>query len=596
MASPTTPAGYAGHVTRVFGPPGTGKTTTLKEYVGELVRRNGPDGIRIASFSVTAARHIADELAKNGGARLPDAAVGTLHSHAFRACGHPRVALDPKVLADWNEGVPPELKITPSTRGSSNSSGGDTGSFGGDPEQAVTGDELLGASDRLRARLVPVEEWPENVRKFSRRWEAWKREAGALDFTGMITGALERARDGESMPGTPDFFIVDEAQDNTPLEFELELAWGALTQHLILAGDDDQAINGWRGADPGPLLTLHGPDVHDRMLTESHRVPESVRRVAERWVRKIRLRKDKNYSPRRDGDGGVVHGSAFRVNETLDSMELVERAQHDVETGRTVMILASCNYMLERLIANLRAQGMPFHNPYRPAEGRWNPLGAAEADGMSTAERIFRYTLPSEAAEAAGIGRLWTGEDVQAWMELVKPTNPGSGMVRTAKKLAALFPARDEIGEAEFRALFVGGDLPSDHPQAAFGDEQFDRVADQDLTWLSDNLLKARQAPAAYPLQIVRTIGPQALAERPRLVVGTIHSVKGAAADVVYLAPDISGAALRGLTAGTGTDEIVRLFYVGMTRAYRSLRLLAPVSARHISRDDLLPATLEVTG
>lgn len=592
MASPTAPPAYTGHVTRVFGPPGTGKTTELKNYVGKLVSLNGPDGIRIASFSVTAARHIADELARTGGAKLPDTAVGTLHSHAFRACGHPRVALDSKVIGDWNDQVPPELKVTPATRGSS---GGDTGSFAGDPAQAATGDELLGALDRLRARLVPPQEWPDNVRRFATRWEDWKRDAGALDFTGMIEGALHRARDGEAMPGNPEFFIVDEAQDNTPLEFALELEWGRYAQHLILAGDDDQAINGWRGADPDPLLTLHGPDVHDRMLTESHRVPESVRRVAERWVRRIKLRKDKNYSPRRDKAGEVVHGSAFRVNETLDSPELVTRAQRDIEAGRTVMILASCNYMLEKLLTNLRTEGVPFHNPYRPAEGRWNPLGSAEADGMSTAERIFRYMLPSEAAEAAGVGRLWTGEDVQAWMELVKPTNPGSGMVRTAKKLAALFPARETVGEAEFRALFVGAAADADETIRALGDDRFYRVADQDLNWLSENLLKARKTPASYPFQIVRRNGPAALAERPRLVVGTIHSVKGAAADVVYLAPDVSGAALRGLAAGTGRDEIVRLFYVGMTRAYRSLRLLSPVSARHISRESLLPSTLEVT-
>lgn len=590
MASPTAPVEYTGRATRVFGPPGTGKTTTLKEHVGELVARNGPDGIRIASFSVTAARHIADELARTGGTRLPDAAVGTLHSHAYRACGHPNVALDPKILKDWNDQAAPLERIKPTARPGAGEGdrAGDTGTAPvGDPARAVTGDELIAALDRLRAGLVPRDEWPDNVRTFAKRWEAWQRDVGATDFTGMIEGALERARDGEPMPGNPDFLIVDEAQDNTPLEFALEIAWGRYTQHLIFAGDDDQAVNGWRGADPTPLLTLTGPDVRDRMLTQSHRVPEAVRRVAQRWIRRVSLRKDKTYAPRRDAAGDVVEGAACHVPETLDGMELVHRVRDDVDRGHTVMILASCNYMLEKLIGNLRSEGVPFHNPYRPAEGRWNPLGAVEADGLSTAQRVFRYLLPSEAAFAAGVGRLWTGEDVQAWMELVKPTNPGSGMVRTAKKLASVFPAKEIVGEAEFRALFKPDDI---------GTERFYDVADQSLTWLSDNLLAGRRERAVYPLRIARTAGPAALAEPPRVVVGTIHSVKGAAADIVYLSPDISGAALRGLADGTGTDDLLRLFYVGMTRAYRSLRLLTPVSVRHINRAHMLPPKLEVIG
>ena len=80
------------------------------------------------------------------------------------------------------------------------------------------------------------------------------------------------------------------------------------------------------------------------------------------------------------------------------------------------------------------------------------------------------------------------------------------------------------------------------------------------------------------------------------MVLGTIHSVKGAAADIVYVAPDMSAAGVAQMTGSVnGRDQAIRLFYVAMTRAFEELRLLAPFSARnYLRRRDLLPNDLEV--
>lgn len=73
--------------------------------------------------------------------------------------------------------------------------------------------------------------------------------------------------------------------------------------------------------------------------------------------------------------------------------------------------------------------------------------------------------------------------------------------------------------------------------------------------------------------------GVRLLSETPKVVVGTIHSVKGGEADVVYLLPDLSQA---GMAQWVGADiesaAIRRLFYVGMTRARESLVLCNPAS------------------
>jgi len=395
-----------------------------------------------------------------------------------------------------------------------------------------------------------------------------------MDFTDMIEGALRRACDGERAPGNPSFIISDESQDQTPLETALILAWGQHAERLVLAMDDDQAINQWRGGDALPLLQLRGPDVSDHVLGKSHRVPESVRLIAERWIRHVSVRKEKAYTARTrlEGDvdtGEIIGGTAFNVPESLGDAKLVTRIVRDLDAGKSVMVIASCNYMLQPLIANLRQEGVPFHNPYRPLEGRWNPFGVAREDGMATAERVYHYLVLAD--------RDWTGDDIRAWMELVKIKD--AGLVTSAKRDVVNW-AQEAIPYEDVASLFKT-------------EEALDWATQPDPDWLESCLLAAKKPVAEYPLAVARQHGHNALKNKPRVTVGTVHSVKGAGDDIVYLAPNVSGASVRSIKSGKdGRDEAIRLFYVGMTRAKESLRVLAPGSGQHIP--GLIPTDLEV--
>ncbi len=72
---------------RIFGPPGTGKTTNLTRQIRRAVERFGPDSVLVTSFSRTAAA----ELAGRDLPISPDR-IGTLHSHCYRALGAPEIA------------------------------------------------------------------------------------------------------------------------------------------------------------------------------------------------------------------------------------------------------------------------------------------------------------------------------------------------------------------------------------------------------------------------------------------------------------------------------------------------------------------------
>lgn len=602
-----------GHVRRIFGPPGTGKTTTLAKGVCATALARGKDSMVITSFTNTAAYAIADKAAEmaqgNASARVPRHTISTLHSFGYRAIRTDgvEVALEPRVLADWNAQAPLEWRITSDARKSSPDMAVETGMLGGSGDEDVqithNGDRMLGALDMMRATLTPTADWPPALRTFADRWEAWKGASGAVDFGDMIHLALERALDGEAAPGNPEVFIVDEAQDLTPAEMALAMVWGATAGETVLAGDDDQAINEWRGGSARSLLSV-GFDAQgdprtdmtldDRVLEQSYRIPSSVHAVAERWIARVQTRHPKVYNPR--DEVGEIHLSA----RVLADPRLIDMVAADVEAGRSVMLLASCGYQLFPVINKLRSEGIPFHNPFRPAEVRWNPLRPA-ARGLSTAGRLYRYLvlgdLPPQVLQGQdGTAvefprtRFWTGEDIRAWMGMV--SSRAAKLRRGSVEAIGLLPS-DEV---PYELLAPLWDVANRDPEKAEAARtSLERALEPDMDWLLGVVTKGYEEKLKYPAGVVRRYGAVALDTEPLVAVGTIHSMKGGGADVVYVSPDLStAAAVQWHEGGAGRDQIIRQFYVAMTRAKRKCVVLNTSGGHAVPRRMLVPVDLEV--
>ena len=65
--------------------------------------------------------------------------------------------------------------------------------------------------------------------------------------------------------------------------------------------------------------------------------------------------------------------------------------QKDIDSGLSVMVLASCSYMLDPTIKELRKNGVVFHNPYRTKAGAWNPLKPPAKGKVSSAEQVASF-------------------------------------------------------------------------------------------------------------------------------------------------------------------------------------------------------------
>jgi DNA helicase-2/ATP-dependent DNA helicase PcrA len=537
---------------RIFGPPGTGKTTNLTRQIRRAVDRFGDSSVLVTSFSkATAAELIGRDTP------IDFERIGTLHSHCFNALGKPMIA---EVHAgDWNRRYP-RLKITPVSR-HAKLDGEDAPEEDG---QAREGDCLLQQLNRFRGMMLSPESWPAVVRDFGSLWTKYKSANGLLDFCDLIEVSL---RDVPVAPHSPSVLVVDEAQDLNRMQLTLIRSWSECARYLVLAGDDDQTIYAWAGASPEAILDPEIPDDHKVFLKDSARVPRAVHAVAEQLIRQVSRRQEKTYGAR-PADGEVVRLS--RAGYRSPEYWILKTAERHLAQGKTIMFLASCSYMVRPIVTVLRKYGIPFHNPHRRSSGFWNPLRTHSRE--SAANRILALL-----AGHPGFGdgsRRWRFCDLALWTEWLR--SDGVLMPGAAESILAN-PLHQEVSREFLESVFAPDALAK--LLVALGDSP--RAL---LDWWRNRLAPEFQKRIQFPSSVAALRGPQSLGRVPQIVVGTIHSVKGGQADVVYLFPDLSKAAdAQYRKCGPPRDSVIRTVYVGATRARETLYICSAEGAAAVS-------------
>jgi superfamily I DNA/RNA helicase len=526
---------------RIFGPPGTGKTTNLTRQIRRAVERFGQDSVLVTSFSRTAAA----ELAGRDLPLSPDR-IGTLHSHCFHALGCPPIA--ECNVDDWNKDNP-HLQITPKKK--QGRLDGEEATDDDGAEREKSGDDYLEQLNRWRGMMVPPGGWPAVVREFAVKWQQYKDAHGLLDFCDLIDVAL---RDVPLAPKNPSVIFVDEAQDLNRMQLRLIRKWGERANYFIIAADDDQTIYSFTGATPDAVLDPDIPEDHKIILKQSYRVPRAIHARAVGWIQQVTRRQEKAYLPRPfEGELNRLSGGTYKSPEYY----ILKTALQHLEQGKSVMFLATCGYMLQPIVQVLRKNAVPFHNPYRRSNGFWNPLRMGRG---SSANRVLSLLVAHP--DFGESGRAWTCGDLALWAEWLH----SEGVIKRGakKKLPNLTPA-DTATIQTLDEMFEPSAL-----EALL--KTFDGDYRELLDWWRWRLNATVFKRAQFPADIAAIRGPQALLDVPRAVVGTIHSVKGGEADVVYLFPDLSGegdAAYQ--QSGAPRDSVIRQFYVGMTRARETL-------------------------
>jgi len=143
-------------------------------------------------------------------------------------------------------------------------------------------------------------------------YERFKEHISKYDFTDLLTKVVKQ---GNSLD--IDVAIIDEAQDLTTLQWDVCDVLFRNAKRIYIAGDDDQAIYEWTGADVHKFLSIAGEKI---ILDKSWRLKKNLLDFSKRITSLISERVAKNFAPIEDGGGIFFHNTVenfdFKENET----------------------------------------------------------------------------------------------------------------------------------------------------------------------------------------------------------------------------------------------------------------------------------------
>ncbi len=566
-------------VTRLFGGPGSGKTTALLDRVDELLERDDVTirDILVVSYTRAAAAEVRERLAErlDISPRALKGNVATMHAKAYELLDLSRgdvVGEDDKQEFCEDFGVEFEDEYSGAGRRTARST--------------TIGNKIIATSQWLQRTRRDVADWydvpfqwnVEEVRlppdidpnaqegnKYTptwssdddridvpdviRGWRSYKGEHGLVGFADM----LERVKQRSLVPHV-DYLVIDEFQDITTLQYDVYEEWKPHVDRVLIAGDDDQVVYAWQGADPNLLLDADRNE--DVVLPNSYRLPSRVLSVVNQEIRHIDNRQEKDLRPRKEG--GTVEGI-----DSPSMLDLARNVRYTIEDGddETIMILFRARYQLFQFIDEFLPLGMPF---------------SALTDQRMWTDRLTQYVRAVEAFDAE---EELDGLQARRLADMLQDSAFGTN------DRDELFDHIDELEEEadadDLTELTVDPDTIAEFAPFAPGTDS-----------AGDMLRKVtsfqRNSVEAYFDGDYQGMDPN------RVRIGTIHSAKGREADHVFVATDLTEKVVEQMAASVDdnavpgveeftsktdpvpilTDNERRVFYVGMSRARERLVLL----------------------
>ncbi|MFE7797788.1 PD-(D/E)XK nuclease family protein [Nocardia sp. NPDC057440] len=429
---------------QVLGGPGTGKTTLLIDLAADRIAAGAdPESVLVLTHSKQAASALRDAITARLTGSEPDAEPGvpgatreplvrTLHSYAFSvlrrhatAHGNP----PPRLLT----GAEQDAVLREMLRGDLiDIAAGATGLW---PERLQPALSLGGFAEQLRDLMLRATErglGPEDLVRLGReharpewvaagkfavryeqtmllRWsvgvEAPEATAPALDAAELVGAALDALAGDANLLAAERarirYLLVDDAQHLDPQAALLIRVIGNAAQTAVVAGDPDQGVFTFRGADTRFVADLDTPEGQRIILRDNHRSGGQVELAVARIAAKLPGSAPQRFSlPRRDTEP-EDDGSAVRVRvlatpakEAGLIADYLRRAHltAGVPWSRMAVIVRSVPLSLAPLRRALLAAGVPVQQPALDA-----PL--ARRRGAAWMLLALRAALASEPAK-----------------------------------------------------------------------------------------------------------------------------------------------------------------------------------------------------
>ena len=312
----------------IFGPPGTGKTTRLLEILEKELKSHDPNKIAYVSFTKEGAYQGRDRALERFNYNETDFPYfRTLHSIAFRKLNMKRAQMiskkDYKLFSDKMG-----MKFT----------GYYTEEFRHNDDMYLFFNMLHRNNPRVAKDYLYLLD-VDKLRFVYDNYKKFKDHYGIKDFTDLIEMFNEQ---NKALP--VEVAIIDEAQDLTSLQWNMILIAFKDCDKVYIAGDDDQAIYEWSGADVKYFLNLKG---EIEILYKSYRLPEKVLEFSKRITDQIENRVKKDY-----------HG--LDKEGTVD--RIVDLRELQITSDESWLFLSRNRFFLEEIKQFIQERGLIYES------------------------------------------------------------------------------------------------------------------------------------------------------------------------------------------------------------------------------------------
>ncbi len=263
-----------------------------------------------------------------------------------------------------------------------------------------------------------------------RAYKKYKSEQNKIDFDDMLTLCYELFMENEAALSywrkQFTYIMVDEFQDINRVQYECVRLLASPLNNLLVVGDDDQSIYGFRGATPEFLLEFERlyENCGRVVLNQNYRSHKGVLMVADGVIFGNTKRHEKNLkSMIRFSDIDAVK-ILVNKDSVTESKRIVDKIRTFLDEGispREIAIIYRVNTQAGTFIRELRRQGIPY---------------TVQDGGMN----IYDH---------------WIAKDLLAYLVLAESTETDSALLRILNK-PKRYLSKELIAEAQTlpRSLF----------------------------------------------------------------------------------------------------------------------------------------------
>ena len=499
---------------KIMGPPGTGKTHRLvHHYLNEEINNLHTDPQKIAYVTFTKAA------ALDGSKKVQDVFPGVelLYISTLHAMGTRELDISRKQILTGTKWI--QFKNVYPVYSDINFD-----SYVNEHGVTINQDRNLQVINYSRAKLITLERacidlnYHEGavdifrVQQLERDIEYYKGQKNMYEFSDMIKLFVD-----EEKHLALDAIFLDEAQDLNPSQWKMFFYIEALCKRSYIAGDDDQTIFKFQGAESNIFIDLEGERDDQE---QSYRVPKAVHEQALKILPHITKRVDKQwYAKEEEGE--------FIENCFLEEIDFNEGEW---------MILATTNKLLKDFAEHFYRTGLRIFgkgNTILPqttldAYRTWIKLNQGELVKIDDVKKIWEYLNYNKGHVKYGYS---------------------SGKTLKSDELISLDVLKKDHG------LLIEGDW-----------EQLN--FDDDIKKYIKSILKSGDDLSTDPRIELSTIHGAKGRERENIVLCMDYGTETQSATLSQKATE-------------DPDTEHRKFFVGVTRAMQRLYILAPLTANY---------------